>query len=231
MSKPLFMHLACFSSLVVLALGCSGVSNAVDDAATVRVGAESLRAVEIERSMTLGVERIPGCLDFSATLESSNTTVALGASPTGCTLTVDQPGLVLLDDQALERARQESGDFDVSGIRGASLDVQQLDLSTADGEPLTLSKYIDTLSVTVDGAVLLDHVEASELEGGNLSRDLPDSLIEKLKTSLKDNRAATADVGIALGLRKEGLLDLPDALTLRVVIQPELLVNVIDAAL
>jgi hypothetical protein len=231
MPKPLFMQSACLPLLTALGLGCSGVSQAVDDAVTIRVGAESLRAIEIERSMDLGVDRIPACLSFTATIASSNTTVALGDSPTGCTLTVEQPALVLLDDQAIERARQQSGDFDVNGIRGVTLDVQRVELSTAEGTPLALSKYVDRLTVTVDAELLLERVAASELESGSVSSELPEPTLEKLKRSLEDNREATADVGIALGLRDEGLVDLPDTFTLRVVMQPELQVNVIDAAL
>lgn len=231
MTTQLYLSRSSLGLLLALGLGCTGVSNAVDDAATVRVGAESLRAVELERSMTLGIDKIPACLDFSTTIESSQTTVALANSAGVCTLSVAQPGVVLLDEQAIERARKESGNFDVSGIRAASLEVQQLQLATADGVALDLAQYLDTLTVTIDGDVLLDHVGASELQGGNLSRDLPPALLEKLKASLKDNHAASADVSIALGLRNEGLADLPDTLSVRLVMQPELQVNVIDAVL
>jgi hypothetical protein len=216
--------------LTALGLGCADVSEAVDDAATVEVGAESLRAVEIERSMSLGIDRIPACLDFSATLPSSNTTVILSNSSTGCSLTVEQPAMVLLDEQAIERAREQSGDFDVDGIRGASLEVQQLELSTAESEPLELSRYVDALTVSVDGEVLLDRVASSELQADTaLTRELPTSLLDKLKTALKANEAATADVVIALWLSNDGLVDLPETLRMRVVLQPGLRVNIVDA--
>jgi len=107
--------------------------------------------------------------------------------------------------------------------------VLQLELSTPDGQQLTLSQYIDVLTITVDGQALLDHVAITELEAGNLTCELPNALLDKLKASLKDNQAASADVGISLGIHAGALL--PDTLTLRVVMQPELRVNVIDAAL
>jgi hypothetical protein len=218
--------------LAAIGLGCADVSEAVDDAATVTVGADSLRAVEIERSMRLEAARIPGCLDFSATLPSSDTTVALSNGPMGCALTVEQPDLVLLDEQAIERAREEVGNFDVDGIRSATLEVQSLDLSTADGTPIALSEQVDAITLILDGEVLLDRVAASELQSdAMLARELPASLIDKLKTSLKANRAAKADVVISLWLRSDGLPDLPDTLNMRVVIQPELQVNVVDAVL
>jgi hypothetical protein len=231
-TKRLLLIPACLPLLGGFGLGCADVSDAVDDATTVTVGADSLRAVEIERSMALEAARIPGCLDFSATIPSSDTTVALSNGPMGCTLTVEQPDLVLLDEQAIERAREEVGNFDVDGIRSATLEVQSLELSTGDGTPLELAQQIDAVTLTVDGEVLLDRVSASELGAdAMLTREVPAPLLEELKTSLKANQAATADVVISLWLRSDGLPELPDTLNMRVVIQPELEVNVVDAVL
>ena len=53
--------------------------------------------------------------------------------------------------------------------------------------------------------------------------------MEDLKASVKANEAARADVVISLWLRTPS--ELPDTLRMRVVIQPTLQVNVVDAAL
>jgi hypothetical protein len=216
--------------LAGLGIGCQPASETVDDAITIEVGAGSLQAVEMDSSITLRGARIPDCLDFTATVPASNTTIALSKMASGCSLTVDQPDLVILDEHASERAREQAGDFDVDGIRGCTLDLQQLDLSTADHTPLALSQYIDAITLIVDGEVLLDHVAASELQSdAGLARELPQPLIEKLKTAVKTNQAATADVAISLWLHAPS--DLPDTLNLSLVMQPTLRVNVIDAAL
>jgi hypothetical protein len=229
MTKQLFMIPACLPFLAALGAGCHAASSAVDDAITVEVGAESLQAVEMDRSITLDGARIPDCLDFNATVALTNTTVALNNTPRGCTLTVEQPDLVLLDEHAIERARQEAGDFDVDGIRSASLELQTLELSTAEGTPLALSQYLDAITLIVDGEIVLDRVSASELQAAALARELPEPLMEDLKASVKANEAARADVVISLWLRTPS--ELPDTLRMRVVIQPTLQVNVVDAAL
>jgi len=232
MTKQLFVIPGGLAFVAALVLGCAAASDAVDDAITVEVGAESLQAVEMDHSIVLPGAGIPACLDFSATIPSSTTTVTLSNSPMGCSLTVDQPALVLLDEHAIERAREEAGNFDVDGIRGATLELQTLDLSAADGTRLELAEHIDAVTLVVDGEVLLDHVDASELQAdAQLARELPTPLTDKLKTSLKANQAATADVVVSLWLRRDGLSDLPDTLHMHLVMQPKLQVNLVDAAL
>jgi len=184
----------------------------------------------MDRSITLEGARIPDCLDFNATIAATHTTVAVSKTARGCALSVQQPDLVLLDEHAIERARQQAGDFDVDGIRSCKLDLQRLELSTADRTPLPLSQYIDAITLIVDGKVVLDHIAASELQAdAGLAREVPAPLLEKLKTAVKANQAATADVEISLWLRAPS--DLPDTLNLSVVMQPTLQVNVVDAAL
>jgi hypothetical protein len=231
-TKQRFVIPVCLPLVAALVLGCAAASDAVDDAITVEVGAESLKAVEMDRSIVLPGTRIPACLDFSATLPSSTTTLTLSNRSMGCSLTIDQPALMLLDEHAIERAREQAGDFDVDGIRGATLELETLDLSTADGARLELSQHVDAVTLVVDGEVLLDHVAASELQAdARLTRKLPAPLIDKLKTSLEANQAATADVAISLWLRGSRLADLPDMLNMHLVMQPKLQVNVVDAAL
>jgi len=229
MTKQLFMIPACLPFLTALGAGCAVASDAVDDAVTVEVGAESLQAVEMDRSITLDGARIPDCLDFDATVPLTNTTVMLRKSPGGCTLAVQQPDLVLLDEHAIDRAREKAGNFDVDGIRSCTLELQRFDLSTANGAALALAEYLDGITLIIDGEVVLDHVSASELQAAALARRLPARLMEKLKTAVKANQAAVADVEFSLWLRAP--VDLPDTLDMHVVMQPTLQVNVIDAAL
>lgn len=215
--------------LAAVSCSCAGVSESVDELATVELGAEALSPVQLERSVELGADRIPACLDFSATLPANNTTVSLKNSANGCALSIGQPGLVLLDVAALERARRESGPFDVSGIRSGGVELQKLELSTAHGSPLRLADYVTFVSVQVDGQVVLDRVAPGELEG--LSRQLPASVIDKLRSSLTNNQVATADIVLTLWLSAQTQLSLPDNLTMLLVLQPLLQVNVVDAAL
>jgi hypothetical protein len=229
MTKQLFMLPACLPFVAALGAGCAAASDAVDDAITVEVGAESLQAVEMDRSITLDGARIPDCLDFDATVAATNTTVALRKSRGGCTLTVQQPDVVLLDEHAIERAREKAGHFDVDGIRSCTLELQRFDLSTADGAALALSQYLDGITLIIDGEIVLDHVSTSELQAAAVSRQLPEPLMEKLKTSVERNQAALVDVEFSLWLRAPS--DLPDTLDMHVVMQPTLQVNVVDAAL
>jgi hypothetical protein len=225
------MNRACLSILAAMSFSCGGVSNAVDELATVEVGTDALPVVQFERSVTLGVDRLPGCLDFSVTLPSSTTMVALANTADGCALTVAQPDLVLIDEQAIERAREQSGPFDVSGIRSGSIELQKLELATAEGAPLSLADYVDALSIQLDSALLLDRVAPSELQGdAQLTRELPSEIIDELKASLTNDQPATAHVVLTLWLR-DSRTELPETVKLLLVLQPQLEVNVVDAAL
>lgn len=109
------------------------------------------------------------------------------------------------------------------------MELQKLELSTAHGSPLRLADYVTFVSVQVDGQVVLDRVAPGELEG--LSRQLPASVIDKLRSSLTNNQVATADIVLTLWLSAQTQLSLPDNLTMLLVLQPLLQVNVVDAAL
>jgi hypothetical protein len=228
----MLMKAAYVLCLAAMTVNCASVSDKVDDLATVELGPDVVSPIEIERSVELGAGTVPACLDFSATLPSTNTTVALKNGAKGCELTLGQPDMVLMDEAALERARDESSSFDVSGIRGGSIEIQKLELSTTDGSALKLADYVDAVSVEVDGDTLLDRVAPSELQGdANLTRQLPASVIDKLKASLRNDQVAMADVVLRLWFRGESLPRLPDSLHMLLVLQPTLEVNVVAAAL
>jgi hypothetical protein len=215
---------------VCSAVACSAVTKKANDLTTVTLGSDVLSPVQIERTMMLGPERLPGCLNISLTLPSSNTTVAMQSTDSGCTLTVGQPDLTLFDEQDIEKARNEIGSFDVDGVQSGEIIVQKVELWDADGTPLSLSQYVASLSVQVDGETLLDKTAASALEGNaGVTSQLPDSIIEKLKSSVKNGQPATADVSLTLWLQAQTLTNLPGALKMNLVLQPELEVNLAQA--
>jgi hypothetical protein len=230
-TKNILIKRVCLLVLAAGSVSCANVSDAVDQWTTVGLGADEISPVQIDRSLTLGPDELPACLDFSATIAASNTSVALANSPEGCSLTVGQPDLVLMDEQAVAAARKKIQHFDVDGVRTGSVVIQKVELSTADGGALALADYVDAITVQVDGNVLLDRVAPADLQNGAmLTRQLPGSVIDKLKDSLKSNQAATADVVLTLWLHGQRLVDLPPSLHMLVVLQPQLQVNVVDAA-
>lgn len=221
------------SRLILVAaclVGCGDLTRRADDLVTVSVGEDSLRAVEIDREVMLGPERLPACLDVSITLPSSSTTVAMQNTDAGCALTVQQPDLVLFDQQEIEDAREQIGPFDVDGVRSGRVAIQELLLSTSEGSTLLLSRYVDAVTVEVDGEAVLDRIPATELEDHpELNPKLPDSLIEQLKEAVRNNQPATADVSLTLWLNDQVLTELPGSLKLHLVLQPELQVNIIQS--
>jgi hypothetical protein len=224
------MKRTCLPLFAALCFACGDLSDAAGDLVTVELGAEELNTIQIERSVTLGPASLPACFDVNATLPSSDTTVALKNSASGCMLIVSQSDLVLADEQTIERAREAQGPFEVDGIRRGSVEVQSLQLSTDDGTPVILSDYVTALSVEVDGQLVLDGIEPSALEGDDkLNQPLPDPIIEKLKAALENNQTATANVVLTLWLTDQTLNDPPDSLNLRLVLQPELQVDLVDA--
>lgn len=210
--------------------GCADVTDKASDLTTISVGAGELDAVQVERTMTLGPGPIPACLDISLTLPSSNTTVAMQSTDDGCTLRVTQPGLVLFDQQEIERARDQLGPFDIDGIRSGSVTLNELELSGGDGTALALSQYVDDVSVQVDDQMLLDRTRTADIESDDkLTRQLPGPLMDKLKASVANDRPATADVSVTMWLHGPTLTDLPGSLTMSLVLQPQLEVSLLKA--
>lgn len=224
------MKPACLFTIAILSTGCSAIAEKADDLTTISIGADQLSAVQIDQSMTLGEGQLPACLPITITLPSSNITVAMQPTDAGCSLNLHQPDLVLLDQAEIATAREKTKHFDVDGVRSGSVAVEKLELHTADGAPLALSEYVTALSVQVDGQTLLDGITPAALEGETgLKRELPSSIIDKLKTSVKTNQSTTADVSVTLWLQAQTLTNLPGTLKMLVVLQPELEVNIIDA--
>jgi hypothetical protein len=216
-----------------LCLSCADLRETADATSSVRLGEGTLSPIEIERTMTLGVDTLPICLDVMITLPPDNTTVRLIRSENSCALSVSQPDLVLLDEQAIQNARKKSGNFDVDAVRRGSVSLEHVELWTDQGAPLDLSRYVDAVSIQIDTETVLERVTPAALlddDGQPLKRPLPANLLNKLKSAVKSNQVASGDVILTLILHGETLSDLPGGLKLRVVMQPELDVNVVDAA-
>jgi hypothetical protein len=213
-----------------LCVSCNSLRHTADEIATIDLGADELSPIQIERSVELGPARLPACIDVSGNAPGSSTMVALANSPDGCVLTVNQPDMVLADQQTIERAREEKGSFDVDGIRAGSVELESLKLTAADGSALDLAAYVSAVSVAVDGNVLLDRIDPRSLTGdANPTLDLPDPLVEKLKSALANNQPATAELVLQLWLTQRTLADPPAAFNMQLVLQPKLEVNVVDA--
>ena len=219
--------------LATLCASCADLRETADAVSSVRLDAQYLSPIEIERSMTLGVDSLPICLDVSLTLPEDNTIVSLKKTNNSCALTVRQPDMTILNQQEIQNARQRIGSFDVDGLRRGSVTLEQVELWTDQGAPLDLGRYVDAVSVSIDNESLLDRVAPAALldgKGDPIKRPLPANLLNKLKANVKANQPATADVSLTLILHGETLSGLPGGLKLRVVLQPELDVNVVDAA-
>ncbi|MEY4582230.1 MAG: hypothetical protein RL701_6933 [Pseudomonadota bacterium] len=226
------MKSTCLLLLASCAVGCEAINNTADDLTTISVGVNELSAVQFDKTMDLGQGDVPfpGCLSISVTLPSSHTTVAMLPTANGCSLTVHEPALVLLDEQEIAKAQKAVKGFDVDAVRSGRIELQKLALWRPDGSQLGLAQYIDAVTVQVDGEVLLDRIAPSALEGGaDLTRDMPASIIDKLKASVKTSQSTTADISLTLWMHEQNLITLPGTLKLQAVLQPELKVNVVDA--
>jgi hypothetical protein len=209
-------------------LGCANIHETAADITTISLGSDQLQAVQIEESVTLSDAPLLACVPIQLKLKERNATVALQPSAAGCALTLHQPELVLFDQDEIKQARKKAGPFDVDGIRGGSVALMKLELATGEGEALALSQYVDAISIQIDGAVLLDRMQPEMLKA-ELQRKLPDDLIAKLKSSVKNNQPAVADVLLTLWLQPQAILDVPTSLNVSLELQPELEVSLIDA--
>ena len=220
------MNRAC----LVLAATCCVACAAAEDLVTINIGAGDLQTVKIDQSLQIGdTPQIPSCIPIPITLSQDNASAELMPVAGGCALTLSQTDLVIVDQNEVENARKQAGPFDIDGITGARVELMKLSLQNQDGSALPLAQYVDAVTVQVDNDTVLDKTAASELQNNTPKADLPDALVNKLKSAVKSNHPATADVKITFWLDGAKLLQLPTALSISAVIQPELDVNVIKA--
>jgi hypothetical protein len=215
--------------LLLAATCCVGCA-AAEDLVTINLGAGDLQTVKIEQSLKIGdTPQIPSCIPIPITLSQANASAELEPVADGCALTLSQTDLVIVDQKEVENARKKAGPFDIDGITGAHVELLKLNLLNEDGSTLPLAQYVDAVTVQVDNQVVVNKIAASALQNDTPKADLPDSLVDKLKSAVKANHPATAAVKITFWLDGAKLLQLPTALSVSAVIQPELDVNVIKA--
>lgn len=223
--KPGYLLLLSAFSVV----GCADIRETAAKLTTVSLGSDYIRPVEIDQSVKLADQPIIACLPIEVNLPERNAVVTLTPSAAGCALTLRQPQLTLFDKKQIDNARERAGSFDIDGIRGGSVELLQIDLLNGDGQQLPLEQYVDAVTVEVDGSVLLDKMQPDALLNEMPKRALPDSLLAKLKGSVKNGQPATADVVLTLWLSSWVIQDVPTSLKMSLVIQPELEVSLLEA--
>ena len=223
------MKPACLMLLSVCCVGCANIHETAADITTISLGSDQLQAVQIDESVKLADAPLLACVPIQLQLKERNASVALQPSAAGCALTVHQPELVLFDQDEIKQARKQAGPFDVDGIRSGSVALMKLELTSGDGEALPLAQLVDAISIQLDGAMLLDKMQPEMLQSEPLMRRLPDELIGKLKSSIKNNQPAMADVVLTLWLQPQAIQNVPTSLNVSLELQPELEVSLIDA--
>jgi hypothetical protein len=215
--------------LSAFCVGCADIRETAADITTITLGNEYIKPVEIDQSVKLSDQPIIACIPIEVALPDRNAVVALQPSAAGCALTLTQPALTLFDKKQIDNARKQAGAFDIDGIRGGSVELMQIELLDADDQPLPLEQYVDAVTLAVDGSVLLDRMAPDALLNEQPKRKLPDPLLEKLKTAVKNGQPATADVVLTLWLSSWVIQDVPTALKMTLLIQPELEVSLLEA--
>jgi hypothetical protein len=210
-------------------VNCAEVRERAADITTITLGSDQLQPVQIDESITLADAPLLACVPIQLDLPERDATVTLQPSAAGCALTVHQPALVLFDKDEINRARKQAGPFDIDGIRSGNVELLQLELLTGDDKPLPLAEYVDAVSVQLDGVLLLDKMAPQELEEEPLKRELPNPLIDKLKSAVKSHQPATADLVLTLWLNTLVITNVPPSLKLSLVLQPELEVSLLEA--
>jgi hypothetical protein len=215
--------------LSAFCVGCADIRETAADITTITLGSEYIKPVEIDQSVKLSDQPIIACIPIEVALPERNAVVSLQPSAAGCALTLSQPALTLFDKSQIDNARKQTKRFDIDGIRGGSVELMQIELLNGDDQPLPLEEYVEAVTVAVDGSVLLDRMPPDALLNEQPKRKLPDPLLEKLKTAVKNGQPATADVVLTLWLSSWVIQDVPTALKMILLIQPELEVSLLEA--
>jgi hypothetical protein len=220
------MNRAC---LLFVAVSCASCA-AAEDLVTINLGKGDLQTVKIDQALKIGdTPQIPSCIPIPITLSADNASAELKPVADGCALTLRQTDLMIVDQKEVDNARKQAGPFDIDGITAARVELMKLNLLNEQGGTLPLAQYVDAVTVQVDNDTVIDKMAASELQNDTPKAELPDALVEKLKSAVKASHPATADVQITFWLGGTKIVQLPTTLSISAVLQPELDVNVFKA--
>ncbi len=115
------------------------------------------------------------------------------------------------------------------GVRGARVHVTELVFSDGSGNPIEVPGTVSDFELTTDGEVLFTADELPDARAGTLEKELPMATVDRLKAAVEAETEARARLGLSITVAS--FEDLPQAVRIRLVVQPIVDVNVIDAVL
>lgn len=219
-----------FLVLALTLLGCA--SDTIDNLTTITVGEGVLDPIQVQRSVDIGPTQLPDCVNANASAgsDAGQAQAQLQKTAAGCELSVEAQNVVIMDPATAQRVRDQSHGLDIDSVKGGNLEIQTLQLQNAQGAAIELGQYIASVSLALDGQVVLDHVNPSALDDASHNTlNLPDSVISELKDAVKNNQTATTAVAIDLVFTSAAMTSLPTGLNLQIVLQPELEISLIKA--
>lgn len=207
------------AALVVLsaALACGGF--------VVTVGEGDIPPVVIDRTYLLGVPDLPACPagDYAVTEAGTGVsrTLTVTSAEGSCDLAVVEPAVPVLDAAEAVRAQQALQGRDVT-VRHGVLILEDYSLEDENGDPVSLGDRLASATILVDGRRVLGADELRRLDQGPVVVELPDGPLGRLANAVKTGQAVSLKVEARFAFPDAELSRIPQALHLRLTLQPEI---------
>lgn len=229
-SDPMALHRFFAMLLPLLLVGCSEVS----DLTTITIGEGTIDPLVHDESYDLAEVPVSECIEgsYTTTLEDGSTaTVELAEDGAACRATFTLADVVLFDEDEARSASDQLDGRDIDGVEEVRLVVEELMLARGDGSSLLTDPGVLGFTLSLDGAQVLTDAGLPVSPASPEVVVLPEATRDEVIAALEMEREARGTLVLHLELDADAFGTVPSAIDTRVVAQPEVDVDVIDAAI
>ncbi len=213
--------------LPVLLVGCG-------DLTTITIGEGDIEPLVHDESYDLAEVPVDECIpgSYATTLEDgSSATIDLEPEGAVCRATFTLADVVLFDEDEARSASDDLAGREVDGIEEVRLIVEELHLARGDGSSLLTDPGLLGFTLDLDGSQVLTDADLPVSPAAPEVVVLPKATRDEVIEAVEMERAARGTLVLHLDLDVEAFGTVPAVIDTRVVAQPEVDVDVVDAAI
>ncbi|RMG20570.1 MAG: hypothetical protein D6729_02520 [Deltaproteobacteria bacterium] len=216
--------------LPALLVGCGALSGLT----TITLGDGELPEFKVDRSYPIGSAGVESCPEGTKTLTDPRTseslTVEISKLSSGCRMSLAQPQMLLFDESEARSASNKLQGMKIQGLESAALLIKDFSLTDENGAAIDLETRVDALSVVVDGNELFTREDILALPNGPVRKQVSGALLQKLVDGVNNGQAVRADVSAVIDFPQSAMQNLPGTLHVKTTLQPEVNLDVVEAA-
>ncbi|MDF1561724.1 MAG: hypothetical protein P1V51_01700 [Deltaproteobacteria bacterium] len=216
-------------SLLLLA-ACGALSNLT----TITLGDGEIPEFQIDREYPIGSQALEACPEGTRNITDQRTgdtlTVNITKTTGGCQMAFVQPQMVLFDEAEARQASAKLQGMQIEGLESAALLIKDFSLTDENDAAIDIETRLTSLSVNVDGADLFTREDILALSNGPVRKEISGALLQKMVDGVNNGTAVRADVAATVEFPDSAMQNLPGLLHVQTTLQPEVRLDVLEAA-